>query len=85
MMGLWTPLVTRYFLLSLPGTIVAIFLGQSHLNHRLRGDSFLPPRLRRPDRHRARFSSPNHFQTLAAHNERPPPTVLRFFNRSRIP
>ncbi len=40
MMGLWTPVVTRYFLLSLPGAFVAIFLGRS-LNHRLRGDSFL--------------------------------------------
>jgi uncharacterized membrane protein YfcA len=37
--GLWAPIVTRYFLLSLPGVIVAIFIGRA-LNHRLRGDAF---------------------------------------------
>ncbi len=31
--GLWTPLVTRYFLLSLPATLIAIFLGRA-INHR---------------------------------------------------
>ncbi len=39
MAGLWAPPITRYFLLSLPGTIVAIVLGRA-LNHRLRGDRF---------------------------------------------
>ena len=39
MLGLWVPEVTRYFLLSLPGAIVAIVLGR-FLNHRLRGDAF---------------------------------------------
>lgn len=38
--GLWVPAVTRYFLMSLPGSIVAILLGR-FLNHRLRGDAFL--------------------------------------------
>jgi uncharacterized membrane protein YfcA len=37
--GLWVPDVTRYFLLSLPVTLAAIFLGRM-LNHRLRGDGF---------------------------------------------
>lgn len=37
--GLWVPAVTRYFLLSLPGTLVAIMIGRL-LNHRLRGDGF---------------------------------------------
>jgi hypothetical protein len=38
-MGLWVPAVTRYFLLSLPGALVAILIGRA-LNHRLRGDGF---------------------------------------------
>ena len=37
--GLWTPTVTRYYLLSLPVTIPAIFLGRA-ANRRLRGDAF---------------------------------------------
>ena len=38
--GLWTPLVTRYYLLSLPGTLLAVALGRA-LNRSLRGDAFL--------------------------------------------
>jgi uncharacterized membrane protein YfcA len=38
--GLWTPAVTHYYLLSLPVTVVAIFLGRA-INHRLHGDAFL--------------------------------------------
>jgi len=38
--GVWVPAVTRYYLLSLPVAIPAIFLGR-WVNHRLRGDSFL--------------------------------------------
>jgi hypothetical protein len=37
--GLWVPAVTHYFLLSLPGAILAILIGR-FLNHRLRGDAF---------------------------------------------
>jgi uncharacterized protein len=37
--GLWVPAVTRYFLLSLPGVLVAIVIGR-YLNHRLQGDTF---------------------------------------------
>jgi uncharacterized membrane protein YfcA len=37
--GLWVPAVTRFFLLSLPGTLVAILIGRA-LNRRLRGDGF---------------------------------------------
>jgi uncharacterized protein len=37
--GLWVPAVTRYFLLSLPGTLVAIVIGRA-LNQRMRGDRF---------------------------------------------
>jgi hypothetical protein len=37
--GLWVPEVTRYFLLSLPGAVAAIFMGRA-LNHRLRGNGF---------------------------------------------
>jgi hypothetical protein len=37
--GLWGPAVTHYFLLSLPGALVAVLAGRL-LNHRLRGDSF---------------------------------------------
>jgi uncharacterized membrane protein YfcA len=38
-MGLWVPQVTRYFLLSLPGALIAIVMGR-FLNNRLRGDGF---------------------------------------------
>jgi uncharacterized protein len=38
--GLWTPAVTHYYLLSLPVTLVGIFLGRV-INHRLDGGSFL--------------------------------------------
>jgi len=38
--GLWVPLVTRYYLLSLPLTIPAIFLGRV-VNRRLHGQVFL--------------------------------------------
>jgi uncharacterized protein len=38
--GLWTPAVTRYYLLSLPLTLLGVFLGRA-INHRLRGDDFL--------------------------------------------
>lgn len=38
--GLWVPLVTRYYLWSLPGTLVATFLGRT-LNQRLHGRDFL--------------------------------------------
>lgn len=38
--GLWSPLVTRYYLLSLPGALVAIVLGRM-LNRRLRNEAFL--------------------------------------------
>lgn len=38
--GLWAPLVTRYYLLSLPATLAAIVLGRV-MNRRLRGDGYL--------------------------------------------
>ena len=38
--GLWTRAVTRYYLLSLPLTLLGVFLGRA-INHRLRGDAFL--------------------------------------------
>jgi uncharacterized membrane protein YfcA len=38
--GLWVPAVTHYYLLSLPVTLVGIFLGRV-INHRLHGDAFL--------------------------------------------
>lgn len=38
--GLWIPLVTRYYLLSLPGTVVAVAAGRA-LNRRLGGRDFL--------------------------------------------
>ena len=38
-MGLWLASVTRYFLVSLPGILVAIIVGRA-LNRRLRGDAF---------------------------------------------
>lgn len=37
--GLWTPEVTHYFLLSLPCTVLGVFLGRV-INHRLRGTVF---------------------------------------------
>ena len=37
--GLWTPAVTHYYLLSLPVTILGVFLGRV-INHRLRGEVF---------------------------------------------
>jgi len=38
--GLWTPIVTHYFLISIPVIIPAIFLGR-FLNHRLKDGTFL--------------------------------------------
>ena len=38
--GLWTPAVTRYYLLSLPVTLVGVFLGRV-INQGLHGESFL--------------------------------------------
>ena len=38
--GLWVPLVTRYYLLSLPGVLAAVLLGRL-LNRRLRDGAFL--------------------------------------------
>jgi len=38
-MGLWVSSVTRYFLLSLPGVLLAIVIGRA-VNHRLRSDRF---------------------------------------------
>jgi hypothetical protein len=38
--GLWVPAVTHYYLLSLPATVIAVFLGRA-INHRLHGESFL--------------------------------------------
>lgn len=38
--GLWVPAVTRYYLLSLPGALAAIFLGRV-VNQRLKGPMFL--------------------------------------------
>ena len=37
--GLWVPAVTRYFLFSLPSTLIAILIGRA-INHRMRGDGF---------------------------------------------
>jgi uncharacterized membrane protein YfcA len=37
--GLWKPAVTRYFLVSAPGALVAILIGRA-INHRLRGEGF---------------------------------------------
>ncbi|HZZ72446.1 MAG TPA: sulfite exporter TauE/SafE family protein [Pirellulales bacterium] len=39
-LGLWGAEVTRYFLVSLPGVLAAIFLGRA-LNHRVSGNGFL--------------------------------------------
>jgi hypothetical protein len=38
--GLWVPAVTHYYLLSLPVTIPAVFVGRV-INHRLQGDAFM--------------------------------------------
>ncbi len=38
--GLWTPAVTHYYLLSLPVTLLGVFLGRV-INHRLHGAAFL--------------------------------------------
>jgi uncharacterized membrane protein YfcA len=38
--GLWVPAVTHYFVISLPVTLLAIFLGRL-LNHRMHGANFL--------------------------------------------
>ena len=38
--GLWTPAVTHYYLLSLPLTLLGVFLGRV-INHRLHGEVFL--------------------------------------------
>jgi uncharacterized membrane protein YfcA len=38
--GLWTPLVTRYYLIGLPAVVAAIFLGRA-VNRRMNGHSFL--------------------------------------------
>lgn len=38
--GLWQPVVTHYYLMSLPVAVPTIFCGRM-LNHRLRGDTFL--------------------------------------------
>jgi uncharacterized protein len=38
--GLWTSTVTRYYLLSLPLTLAAIFLGRG-INHRMKSDAFV--------------------------------------------
>jgi len=38
--GLWVPLVTHYFLLSLPVMLPAVWIGRV-VNHRLQGDVFL--------------------------------------------
>jgi uncharacterized membrane protein YfcA len=37
--GLWTPTVTHYYLLALPVTVLAVFLGRA-INHRLHGEAF---------------------------------------------
>lgn len=38
--GLWVPAVTHYYLVSLPATLVAVFVGRV-INHRMRGEAFL--------------------------------------------
>ena len=40
MAGLWVPAVTHYYLLSLPLTIPAVFLGRV-INHRLHPEAFM--------------------------------------------
>lgn len=37
--GLWTPVVTHYYFISLPATVAAVFLGRA-VNRRMHGDSF---------------------------------------------
>jgi uncharacterized membrane protein YfcA len=37
--GLWTATITRYYLLSLPVTILGVYLGRV-INHRLHGEEF---------------------------------------------
>ena len=37
--GLWTSTVTHYYLISLPVTLLGVFLGRV-INHRLQGESF---------------------------------------------
>jgi uncharacterized protein len=37
--GLWVHPVTHYYLLSLPATVIAVFVGRA-INHRLHGDAF---------------------------------------------
>jgi uncharacterized membrane protein len=38
--GLWTPAVNRFYLVSLPGVVIAIFLGRS-LNRRMHSAQFI--------------------------------------------
>lgn len=38
--GLWTPAVTHYYLISLPVTLLGVFLGRL-INHRMRGEAFV--------------------------------------------
>ena len=38
--GLWTPAVTHYYLLSMPATLLGVFLGRA-INHRLHGERFI--------------------------------------------
>jgi uncharacterized protein len=38
--GLWTPAVTHYYLLSMPATLLGVFLGRA-INHRLHGEGFV--------------------------------------------
>jgi uncharacterized membrane protein YfcA len=38
--GLWTPAVTHYYLISLPVTLLGVFVGRV-INHRLRGEAFV--------------------------------------------
>jgi uncharacterized membrane protein YfcA len=38
--GLWVPAVTHYYLISLPVTLLAVFVGRV-INHRLQGEEFL--------------------------------------------
>jgi uncharacterized protein len=38
--GLWVHAVTHYYLLSLPDTVVAVFMGRA-MNHRLNGEAFV--------------------------------------------
>jgi uncharacterized membrane protein YfcA len=38
--GLWVPAVTHYYLVSLPGTLLAVVVGRV-INHRMQGETFL--------------------------------------------